>query len=203
MVMEPRSFTINFDYRCPFARNANELVVAGLASGAPWDVTFVPFCLGQTKVEPGGTSVWDDPATDSGILALQAGTAARDYQPERFLDAHLALFELRHDRGGDLRDEASVVDALAAVGIDPDAVREEVANGTALKSVRCEHERAVDEHSVWGVPTFVVDGEAAFIRLMDRHDGNPSRAFDTIERVLDLVGGWPVLNELKHTAISR
>ncbi|MGI8758401.1 MAG: hypothetical protein ACR2K0_03765 [Acidimicrobiales bacterium] len=73
--MEPRCFTLNFDYRCPFARNANELVVAGLASGAPWDVTFVPFCLGQTKVEPGGTSVWDDPATDSGLAALEAGAA--------------------------------------------------------------------------------------------------------------------------------
>lgn len=201
--MEPRSFTINFDYRCPFARNANEMVVAGLASGAQWDVTFVPFCLGQTKVEPGGASVWENPATDTGLLALQAGIAVRDHQPERFLDAHLALFELRHDRGRDLRHEESVVEALATAGVDPAAVIEEVANGTALKSVRSEHEQAVDEHSVWGVPTFVVDGKAAFVRLMDRHDGNPSRAVGTVERVLDLVGGWPVLNELKHTTIWR
>lgn len=201
--MEIRSFAVNFDYRCPFARNANELVVAGLASGAPWDVTFVPFCLGQTKVQPGGPSVWDDPGADSGLVALEAGTAVRDHQPERFPDAHLALFALRHDYGGDLRDQAAVAETLAAVDVDVPAVLEAVTDGAARKTVRVEHEEAADHHNVWGVPTFIVDGQAAFIRLMDRHDGNPSRAVDTIERVLDVVKGWPVLNELKHTTISR
>lgn len=35
----------------------------------------------------------------SGVLALLYGIAVRDTSPERFLDAHLALFAARHDQG--------------------------------------------------------------------------------------------------------
>ena len=42
-----------FDYRCPFARNGHESVVAGLRDGRDWDVTFVPFSLDQVHVEEG------------------------------------------------------------------------------------------------------------------------------------------------------
>lgn len=47
------SFAVTWDYRCPFARNAHEHVLAGLAGGADWNVRFVPFSLGQVHVEPG------------------------------------------------------------------------------------------------------------------------------------------------------
>ena len=53
-------FSVTWDYRCPFARNAHEHLVAGLAGGADWDVTFVPFSLSQVHVPEGGTPVWDD-----------------------------------------------------------------------------------------------------------------------------------------------
>ena len=36
-----RSFAVTCDYRCPFARNAHEHLVAGLDGGADWDVAFV------------------------------------------------------------------------------------------------------------------------------------------------------------------
>ena len=48
-----RAFAVTFDYRCPFARNAHEHLLAGLAGGADWDVTFVPFSLGQVHVGRG------------------------------------------------------------------------------------------------------------------------------------------------------
>ena len=48
-----RQFAVSFDYRCPFARNAHESVVAGLEAGRDWDVTFVPFSLDQMHVEEG------------------------------------------------------------------------------------------------------------------------------------------------------
>ena len=43
-------FGITYDYLCPFARNANEHVVAALRGGADWDVTFEPYSLTQNKV---------------------------------------------------------------------------------------------------------------------------------------------------------
>ena len=57
-----KSFAVTWDYRCPFARNAHEHIVAGLADGADWDVTFLPFSLSQGHVPEGGTPVWDDPS---------------------------------------------------------------------------------------------------------------------------------------------
>src|SRR3954452_4533349 len=75
---DPLAFAVTFDYRCPFARNAHEHVVAGLRAGAAWDVTFVPFSLGQVHVGEGEPDVWDHWRDDTGLLALQAGVVVRD-----------------------------------------------------------------------------------------------------------------------------
>jgi hypothetical protein len=197
------SFGVTFDYRCPFARNAHEHLVAGLQAGAAWDVTFLPFSLSQAKVEPGETNVWDEPGKDSGLLALQYGIAVRDTQPDVFLDAHLALFALRHDDAGDLRDAASLRRALVAVGVDWDAATAEVDSGVPLKTVRSEHERGVEDSNVWGVPTFIAGGQAAFVRLMDRPRQGATDPVKSIERIVGLLEGWPELNEFKHTSLDR
>ena len=57
---------------------------------------------------------------------------------------------------------------------------------------------------MWGVPTFIVDDQAVFIRFMHRAtDGaDPATSVSTIERSVDLVG-WTDLNEFKHTALPR
>jgi hypothetical protein len=63
----------------------------------------------------------------------------------------------------------------------------------------------VEHHKVWGVPTFISGDEAVFVRLMDRSQ-SPSDAESSktsIERVIDLLNGWPNLNEFKHTGIKR
>jgi hypothetical protein len=197
------SFGVTFDYRCPFARNAHEHLVEGLKSGAEWDVQFLPFSLSQNKVGDGETSVWDDPEKDSGLLALQLGVAIRDTQPERFLDAHLALFAIRHDHGKSQRDEALLREALAGVGVDVGAAFAEVASGVPLKKVREEHERGVADHSVWGVPTFIADDQAAFVRFMDRPRHGAHDPVKVIERTVGLLSGWPELNEFKHTSLSK
>ena len=199
----PLSFGVTFDYRCPFARNAHEHLVAGLKAGADWDVQFLPFSLTQNKVDEGETSVWDDPAKDSGLLALQLGIAVRDTQPERFLDAHLALFAIRHDDGKSQRDEALLRAALGEAGVDVDAAFAEVASGIPLKTIQEEHERGVADHSVWGVPTFIAGESAAFVRVMDRPRDELHDPAKVIERIVGLLSGWPELNEFKHTSLSR
>jgi 2-hydroxychromene-2-carboxylate isomerase len=197
------SFAVTWDYRCPFARNAHEHVLAGLADGADWDVTFVPFSLGQVHVAEGDPPVWDRPANETGLLALQVGTTVRDQFPERFADVHLALFAGRHDEGLDLRERDVLRDILGRHGVDADAVFATVDDGGALDVVRKEHEAAAGDHNVWGVPTFVLGDEAVFVRVMDRPEGDGPRARHTIERVLDLMRGFPELNEFKHTSIKR
>lgn len=198
----PVSFAVTWDYRCPFAHNAHDHIVAALRGGASWDVTFVPFSLGQVHVAEGEPDIWDHWRDDSGLLALQAGVVVRDTFPERFLDVHEALFALRHDHAGHLRDEGAVRAVLADQGIDADAVLAEIEGGNAIITVRQEHERAAKDHSVWGVPTFLRGDQAAFVRVMDRPRGDVAHATRTIERILELFS-WPELNEFKHTSLSR
>lgn len=197
------AFSITWDYRCPFARIANLHVIEGLRDGADWDVTFVPFSLGQAHVAEGQTDIWDRPDDDSGLLALQAGVVVRDRFPDLFLAAHEALFAARHEQGLDLRDPDVVAKALTSAGVDAQAVLDEIARGQALATVRREHEAAVLEHDVWGVPTFIAGDHAAFVRLMDAPDGDRAGARTTVERIIDLLDGWPALNEFKHTTVTR
>jgi protein-disulfide isomerase-like protein with CxxC motif len=196
-----RRFAITFDYLCPFARNGNEHVLEGLRHGADWEVDFLPHSLAQGHVEPGQPDVWDleDPDAAAGVLALQAGLAVRDRFPERFPDAHEALFAARHDHGRDLKDPAVIRQALTTAGIDADAVFEDIAGGEPRKVLRAEHEAGVQDHEIWGVPTFVAGGRAVFVRVLDRPQGDGGLAQRRIEQIVDLVVDAPMLHEFKQT----
>jgi 2-hydroxychromene-2-carboxylate isomerase len=199
----PLTFAVTWDYRCPFARIAHEHVLEGLLAGADWDVTFVPFCLGQVHVEEGGIDVWDAPERDTGLLALQAAVVVRDSIPDRFLAVHRGLFTARHVEGAHLRDEQVIRDVLTAVDVDADTVFAEIATGAPLETVRKQHEAAASEHDVWGVPTFIAGDRAAFVRLMATPGGDADLARTTVERIIDQLTGWPDLNEFKHTSLDR
>jgi 2-hydroxychromene-2-carboxylate isomerase len=134
---------------------------------------------------------------------MEAGLVVRDTDPEGFLAVHLGLFTARHDEGRDLRDEAVVRDVLARAGADADEVLSVVADGGPRQTFRKAHEAAVETHRVFGVPTFIVDDRAVFVRLMTRPEGDADRARTTIDRVLALTVEQPDLNEFKHTTIDR
>ena len=196
-------FAVNWDYRCPFARNAHEHIIEGLRAGADWNVRFVPFSLGQVHVREGEPDIWVRPQDDTGLLALQAGVVVRDRYPDRFLAVHEALFALRHDEGRHLEDEAEVRKVLEVQGVDADAVLAAVADGSALATVRDEHTASVDGSEAWGVPTFMQGEQAVFVRLMHRPRGDADLAVRTIERVVGLLDEFPELNEFKHTSRKR
>jgi hypothetical protein len=201
--MELPPFSVTYDYRCPFARNAHEHLLDALAEGAPWEVTFLPFSLSQVHVGEGDPPIWDLQDARPDLLALEASVVVRERFPERFLATHRALFAARHDEGGDLRDREVVRRALEAAGTDPEAVLAEVDKDWARLEVRKAHEEAVQGHAVFGVPTFVVNDHAAFVRLMNRPEGDGRLARDTVERVVRLLVDHPELNEFKHTKLSR
>jgi hypothetical protein len=198
-----KPFSVNWDYRCPFARNAHEHLAAALADGADWDVTFLPFSLSQVHVPEGGTPVWDDPDKAPDLTALAAGVVVRDQYPELFLPAHVALFSARHDEGLDLREDDVVVGVLDRVGVPGAEVLAEIRTGAPFKEIRAAHEQAVGEWDAFGVPTFVVDGQAVFVRLMSRPMGDAALARRTIEGVIHLFDAQPDLNEFKYTKLFR
>ena len=197
-----RSFALTYDYRCPYARIGHDHVLTGLAAGADWDVTFLPFSLGQAHVGEGETSVWEEPEKDSGIEAMQASIAVRDTQPEVFRAVHRALFDHRHVDAGNLRSRDVLTEVLQRAGADTDAVWAEVDGGGPLATIEKEHMGYVASHNVWGVPTFLVGDRAVFVRLLHIPDGDADLAIATVERVLEQID-WPILNEFKHTSIPR
>ncbi|MHB8289674.1 MAG: DsbA family protein [Acidimicrobiales bacterium] len=200
--MKAAEFSVTWDYRCPFARNANEHILTALQGGAEWDVTFIPFCLDQAHVDEGEKDVWDDESMTQNLLAGQVGIVVRDRVPEQFPKVHLSIFRARHDESLDLRDEDVLRSTLAACGVDPNMVFANIEDGWPLEVYRKEHEAAVDNHSVFGVPTFIVGDQAAFVRLMTRPEGDSDTARAVIENVLGTMALHPELNEFKHTSID-
>jgi 2-hydroxychromene-2-carboxylate isomerase len=194
----PRPIAVTFDYRCPFAYNGNAATIAAVRAGVDLDVRYLPFSLDQVHVAEGEPPVWERPEGEwgTGVLALLYGIAVRDQFPDKFADAHLSLFAARHDRGEKLGHEDVLRAAVAAVGLDADAVAAEVATGRPLKTLAAEHTEAVDNWEVFGVPTFIEGDEAVFIRFMERG------RVDDLERALELLQ-WSRLNEFKRTRIAR
>ncbi len=197
----PRTFALTFDYLCPFARNANEHVLAGLDGGADWDVTFTPYSLAQGHVPEGEPAVWDrdEPHAESGILALTVGLVVRDRHPDRFRRVHHALFAARHDQGQDIKDPDVLAGVLDEAGLDSTTILDQARSPEALAQLRDEHDTGVKDHEVWGVPTFIGQDRAVFVRLLDRPDGDSAHATRSIEQVLDLVDGAAMLHEFKQT----
>jgi hypothetical protein len=193
-----RHFGLTFDYRCPFARNGHEAAVAAIRDGADLEIEFIPFSLDQVHVDETEPPVWERaPGTwGTGTLALQYGIAVRDEFPDRFLDAHLALFAARHDHGRKLGHEDVLQDAIREAGLPVDAVTEVVRSGRPLRTLAAEHTRMVSDHAVFGVPTFVTDRDAVFVRFMERGRS------DDLFRALDLLE-WARLNEFKRTRVPR
>ncbi len=197
----PRRFSLAFDYLCPFARNANEHVLTGLRGGADWEVGFLAYSLVQGHVDEEHQAIWErpDPHRAPGVLALQVGLAVRDRHPDRFLDVHEQLFAARHDRGEDLKDRGVVAAALARAGVQADDLLAAVESGALIGQLQQEHERAVQDHDVWGVPTFITERRAVFVRLLDRPEGDVALAIERITQVVDLVDSSLALHEFKQT----
>jgi len=194
------SFRVSFDYRCPFAKNIHLHVVAGLRAGAPWEVEFVPWTLSQVHREEGDIDVWDDPAQDEQLLALAVGVSVRDQQPDLFLAAHDALFRARHEGSVRLATLGEINEVLSPIGVDLAAVRADVTSRRP-HTVIGENFRDFERYEAFGVPTFVVDEVATFVRYMVAPAGDDAQSIKVIESLLDLMASEPELNEFKRTKI--
>lgn len=199
--MSKYKFSVNWDYRCPFARIINEHIVVGLQHGADWEVEFLPFSLTEVHSEEGETPSWEDPSKADELLAIQVGIVTKKNAPEKFLDLHLKLFSLRHNEGKDLRDTKVLESAIIESGLDPKEIFSEIESGWPLKEFRTQHEDSVAKYSTFGVPTIFVGDQAAFVRLLARYSGDAQQSIKHIEKIVAQIDGYPELNELKHTTI--
>lgn len=197
------SFGINWDYKCPFARNAHEHLVTALKSGVDWEVDFIPFSLTQTHIEEDMPSVFEDPERSDDLLAVSTGLVVRELYPDRFFDLHLAMFAARHDQSKDISDWGVISEVLSKFDIDPEKVKEQIDSGWPKDRYREGHTKSVGEYQVFGVPTFFVNDSATFVRVMTRPNSDPQYSVRLLSRVVESIMDYPELNEVKQTQISR
>ncbi len=86
--------------------------------------------------------------------------------------------------------------AVADSGVDVDAIADLVASGTSAKTLEAEHVEAVERWQVFGVPTFIQDDVATFMRFMSRGD------VEGLDRALTMLD-WQDMNEFKRTVAPR
>src|SRR5690606_7618296 len=123
--------------------------------------------------------------------------------PEQFPAAHRALFAARHDDGLNIKDKSVVAGALKHAGVDVDAVFAHIDTGAPKKTLSHEHHTNVHTHQVWGVPTFITDERAVFVRLMDRPTDDTSAAIERITQIVNLVNNAVPIHEFKQVDLPQ
>lgn len=95
------------------------------------------------------------------LPAQLVSVAVRDaYDYDIWLDFDEAVFEALWHEGRDIGDEDVLVELAEDVGVDPDDVRDALADEERRDALR-EQFREAQSEGVTGVPTFVADGYAA------------------------------------------
>src|SRR5580658_1474907 len=197
-----QSFDLSFDYRCPFAKNIHLHAIAALRAGADLDVNFAPWSLSQGSRAEGAPDVWNDPAYDGDLLSLAAAVSVRDHQSEYFLDAHEALFRARHDRAIRLVTLDEISNVLAPLGVDMAKVAADVASRRPHDVIAASHKEFA-RFEAFGVPTFVVNDNATFVRYMSEPSDDPAESVELITALLSMMTNRADLNEFKHTQLPR
>lgn len=197
-----QSFDLSFDYRCPFAKNIHLHVITALRAGADFDVTFAPWSLSQGSRSDGAPDVWNDPAYDADLISLAAAISVRDEQSEYFLDAHEALFRARHDLAIRLITLEEISNVLAPLGVDMAEVAADVSSRRPHDVIAASH-KEFDRFEAFGVPTFVVNDDATFVRYMSEPSGDPAQSIGLINSLLTMMTDRSDLNEFKHTQLPR
>ncbi len=192
---------ISYDYRCPFAKIMHMHVLGAQRAGLDLNIVFSPWTMSQGHRDNPLLDVWDDPSKMNELCALAASASVRDTQPAHFATVHEALFRARHERFIRLATWVEVAQILEEVGVDVDLVAKDMATGRPLGVLR-DTFRHFETLEAFGVPTFVINGDATFVRYMDAPTSDESSR-DLIESLVALMTTRPALNEFKHTRLPN
>lgn len=188
---EPVAVTIIADFACPWCRIGNANLDAALAqwTGAPVEVTYLPFFLDPTLPAEGKHFREHMSAKFQGVpldgmfdrvsqMGAQAGLEFRwdlvGKSPNTTLAHQLiyiapdqskgplatALYDAYFQQGKDITDLETLVGIAGQHGLDRDSVRQRLAAGEGAAEVH-SIARQVSQQGVTGVPFFIFDGKLA------------------------------------------
>ena len=164
------------------------------------DITWKHFSLEQVNSPEGAPKVWEMPDITEGqaLVAQVASEAAKRQGTELFERFHLALMVARHGGKGRIRlnDPEPILALAVENGLDADRLREDMADPAMAQAVGRDHTEAVDEHGVFGTPTFVFeDGAAIYLKALVPPDEDSVAFF---EHFIALAAGRRYMGEMKR-----
>ena len=169
------------------------------AYGDNLDIDWKPFYLAQ--INSGDDSDWKawEQKEDSPTLGLQAFAAAEAAARQgvaQFEAFQLALLRARHEDRKDLSDENVILAAAQTAGLDMARFREDMRDPAIIPETGKSHIEAVEEHGVFGVPTFIFpNGASAFVKAYIPPDEDAVEMFEDLN---DVMSKWKFIGEVKR-----
>ena len=173
--------------------------------GDDLDVHWRFFSLEQINSPRGPEwKLWEQPEDyeSSGRLAFRAAEAARRQGPEAFDRFHLALLQARHEAKENIADRAVLTRVAADVGLDLERFQADIADPRLDARLAADHTEAVEQHGVFGCPTFVFpNGGAAYLKM--RPAPPPDQTMEVFETLERIIAHRPYITEIKRPAVRR
>ena len=113
--------------------------------------------------------VWDQPDTyeSRSLTSLKAGKAAKLQGSKLFEKFHLELLTARHGKTPriSLSDSHSILKIAGKIGFDMKKFETDMNDRSLLETIARDHIEAVEQHGVFGTPTFVFkNGLSAYLK---------------------------------------
>jgi predicted DsbA family dithiol-disulfide isomerase len=162
------TLTVYFDYTCQYSYRAMHWLDRAREARPELAVHWATFSLKEVnRAEDEPSWVTADSPPSIGVFAQALGHAARDADFERY---HRTVFESMHGEHRKLGEE-ELLEIAAGAGVDTEKFLAE--RGRWIAFVGAEHREAVARFGVYGTPTPILDGAAAYLRL---HEEPPTPA---------------------------
>jgi 2-hydroxychromene-2-carboxylate isomerase len=95
------------------------------------------------------------------------------------------------------REAAQVHELAAAAALDLERFERDLNDPRILERLARDHQQAVEEHGVFGTPTFVFPGASvAYVRMMPAPEG--SQAVKLFDELVSVIASEPALLEIKR-----
>ena len=177
-----------------------DLVKQARGGEEPIELNWKPFSLDQVNQKVGEDyKVWSEPEENipDRVWGLRAGVAAGRQGDDALRRFMPLLLKARHDARENLGDMAVLTRVAAEAGLDVERFERDVKDRSSLEEVAASHESAVEQHGVFGTPTFVFEnGTSTFLKLI-RPD-TPEQADAAFDHVLGLMEANAYVGEIKR-----
>jgi predicted DsbA family dithiol-disulfide isomerase len=176
------------DIRCPYAYQS-ALWIQEVANiyGEDLDLRWRFFSLEQINRKEPDWNIWEQnpDLVNSLWFFLVAAAVLKKYGQAGLGRFYLAAGKALHERGQNISDKQTLIDAAINAGIDP-RVLEAVFTGedtSGYEFLKNEHSFAVDNYGTFGVPTLVFEErDAVYLKMMPKPSSD--RALEVFQHVL-------------------